>query len=274
MRSLLRLAEYQQQGRLVPVQRQPQLNVPPWAASFMRHYQRPEKPTLEHAYRQFAAQWKAEQGQADLPSVWQVRRFVSKVGEINRSRAYYVQLRSAWSRKTLLEKILFEMGIKPAGTIPALLDQICEQLAASRRPLILDEFDYCADKHGMIELVRDIYEGSQSSLLLVGEEQLPHKLKRFERFHGRVLSWLPAAAVSLADSRQLAAIYCPDIPLADDLLQHLVALSHGSVRRVSVNLVNVYDTALVEGMDSVDLAAWGQRPLYTGEAPRRHGSAA
>ncbi|BBF84912.1 DNA transposition protein [Aquitalea magnusonii] len=206
------------------------------------------------------------------PSGW--GKTTATVAVANRSRAYYVQLRSAWSRKTLLEKILFEMGIKPAGTIPALLDQICEQLAASRRPLILDEFDYCADKHGMIELVRDIYEGSQSSLLLVGEEQLPHKLKRFERFHGRVLSWLPAAAVSLADSRQLAAIYCPDIPLADDLLQHLVALSHGSVRRVSVNLVNVYDTALVEGMDSVDLATWGQRPLYTGEAPRRHGSAA
>ena len=84
VRSLLRLAEYQQQGRLAPAQRQPQLTVPPWAASFMRHYQRPEKPTLEHAYRQFAVQWQAEQGQADLPSVWQVRRFVSKVGEISR----------------------------------------------------------------------------------------------------------------------------------------------------------------------------------------------
>lgn len=84
VRSLLRLAEYQQQGRLAPAQRQPQLTVPPWAASFMRHYQRPEKPTLEHAYRQFAVQWQAEQGQAELPSVWQVRRFVSKVGEISR----------------------------------------------------------------------------------------------------------------------------------------------------------------------------------------------
>lgn len=204
------------------------------------------------------------------PSGW--GKTTATVAVANRSRAYYVQMRSAWNRKTLLEKILFEMGIKPTGTIPDLLDQISEQLAASRRPLILDEFDYAASKDGMIELVRDIYEGSQSSLLLVGEEMLPNKLKRHERFHGRVLSWLPAAPVSLDDARKLAAIYCPDITLADDLLSHLVTLSHGSVRRVSVNLVNVYDAALIEGWDQVDRSAWGDRPLYTGDAPKRRGN--
>lgn len=194
------------------------------------------------------------------------------VAVANRSRAYYVQMRSSWSRKDLLEKILFEMGIKPVGRTTQLLDQISEQLAASRRPLILDEFDYAASKDGMIELVRDIYEGSQSSLLLVGEELLPNKLKRHERFHGRVLNWLPAAPVTLDDARKLAAIYCPDVQLADDLLGHLVTLSHGSVRRVSVNLVNIQDAALIEGWDSIDRTQWGSRELYTGEAPKRRGN--
>lgn len=193
------------------------------------------------------------------------------VAVATRSRAYYVQMRSSWSRKDLLEKILFEMGIKPVGRTTLLLDQICEQLAASRRPLILDEFDYAAAKDAMVELVRDIYEGSQSSLLLVGEELLPNKLKKHERFHGRVLNWLPAAPVSLDDARLLAAIYCPDVTVADDLLQHLVALSHGSVRRVSVNLVNIQDTANIEAWGQVDMPLWGHRELYTGEAPKRRG---
>lgn len=203
------------------------------------------------------------------PSGW--GKTTATVAVANRSRAYYAQMRSSWTRKDLLEKILFEMGIKPAGRTTQLLDQICEQLAASRRPLILDEFDYAADKSGHVELVRDIYEGSQSSLLLVGEEMLPNKLKRFERFHGRVLSWLPAVAVSLDDVKKLAPIYCPDIDLAEDLLSHLVAISHGSVRRVTVNLVNVLDAALIEGWDSVDRKQWGERPLYTGDAPKRRG---
>ena len=72
------------------------------------------------------------------------------------------------------------MGIPAAKTTAANLDLICEQLAASQRPLILDEADYLVAKAGMVELVRDIYEGSQSPIMLVGEEMLPNKLKKYE----------------------------------------------------------------------------------------------
>ena len=131
------------------------------------------------------------------------------VAVANETRAYYVQLRSAWSKKTLLEKICFEMGLPPARTAAGCLDVICEQLAASQRPLILDEADYLVTHKGLVELVRDIYEGSQAPLMLVGEEMLPTKLKKFERFHGRVLAWVPAQPVDLADAEELAKVYAP-----------------------------------------------------------------
>ena len=123
------------------------------------------------------------------------------VAVANHSNAYYVQLRSAWSKKTLLEKVCFEMGIPAPKTTAACLDAICEQLAASQRPLILDEADYLVSKAGMVELVRDIYEGSQAPVMLVGEEMLPNKLKRFERFHGRVLAWIPAQSAAFGRLR-------------------------------------------------------------------------
>ena len=129
----------------------------------------------------------------------------------NETRAYFVQMRSAWGRKALLEKIIVEMGAKPFGTIPQLLDQVCEQLAASGRMLMVDEFDYCVRNDGMIELIRDIYEGSQSTLLLLGEEMLPQKLKRYERFHSRVLSWIPAQPITPADAALLVPIYAPGV---------------------------------------------------------------
>lgn len=172
----------------------------------------------------------------------------------NENRAYFVQMRSAWGRKALLEKILLEMGAKPHGTIPQMLDQVCEQLATSGRMLMIDEFDYCVRTDGMIELVRDIYEGSQATLLLLGEEMLPTKLKKWERFHSRILSWIPAQPISLNDAAQLAPIYCPGIHVATDLLEQLVKLSGGSVRRVSVNLAAIYETAAVEGWESVTRA--------------------
>lgn len=202
------------------------------------------------------------------PSGW--GKSTATMAVANQTRAYYVQMRSSWTRKDLLQKMLFEMGVKHAReTMTGLLDMVCEQLATSQRPMILDEFDYAAESKSSIELIRDIYEGSQGSLLLVGEELLPNKLKRYERFHGRVLSWLPAVPVSINDARLLAPIYCKDVQVHDDLLLHLVELAAGSVRRVSVNLVNIRDTALIQGWDSVDLATWGNKPLYTGDAPRR-----
>lgn len=185
------------------------------------------------------------------------------------TRAYFVALRSAWSRKTLLEKILVEMSIKPAGTVPHMLDQVCAQLAASNRMLIIDEFDYATQRDSMVELVRDIYEGSQATLLIIGEEMLPQKLKKWERFHSRVLSWIPAQPVSLSDARALAPIYAPGVEIAECMLEHLVKLSAGSVRRVSVNLANIADAAATEGWVRVTLADWAKRPLYTGDAPRR-----
>lgn len=187
----------------------------------------------------------------------------------NENRSYFVQVRSAWSRKSLMEKILLEMGAKPHGTIPQMLDAVCAQLATSGRMLMLDEFDHCTRTDSMVELVRDIYEGSQATILLLGEELLPEKLKKWERFHSRILSWIPAQPVSLADARALAPIYCPGVAVADDLLDHLIGQSGGSVRRVSVNLAAICEAAAVEGWEAVGLREWGSRPIYTGEAPRR-----
>lgn len=190
----------------------------------------------------------------------------------NQTQAYYVQIRSAWSKKTLLEKICFEMGLPIAKNAAACLDAICEQMAASQRPLILDEADYLLNKNGMVELVRDIYEGSQAPILLVGEEQLPSKLKKFERFHGRVLSWIPAQPVTQADAEILASVYAPNLRIDADLLKHMVEIAHGSVRRVTVNLVNLSEAAAVHGYDYANLASVGKMQgfeFYMGEVPKR-----
>lgn len=187
----------------------------------------------------------------------------------NEANAYYVQMRSAWTRKALLDKILCEMGITPLPTVAQMLDQICAQLAASRRALIIDEFDYAAEKGNMVELIRDIYEGSQVPILLVGEERLPQKLKRFERFHGRVLAWVAAQPVSLDDTRKLAEIYAHGLAISEEVLSELVRMAHGSVRRVCVNLTNILEHANTMGWAAVGMADLKEVSLFTGEAPAR-----
>lgn len=202
------------------------------------------------------------------PSGWG-KTFATNVLAIE-NRAYYVQMRSAWRSKTLLEKILFEMGVKhPKTTVPALLDLVCEQLSASRRTLILDEFDYATKSDSLIELARDIYEGSQGSLLIVGEELLPKKLERWERFHSRVLTWAPAQRVTVDDAGKLAEIYAPGLEIDIDVLERLVELSNGSVRRVSVNLTQLHEHSMTYGLDGVRLADLDSVAIFTGRSPDR-----
>jgi len=177
-------------------------------------------------------------------------------------RGYYVQVRSAWNRKTLLAKILAEMSIEPERTIPDMLDQVADQLRSSRRPLIIDEFNNCLRSDSMIELVRDIYEASHGTMLLVGDKRIPARLKTWEAFDSRVLARIEAASVSMDDARKLLPIYCKGVTVADDLLEHVVARAAGSVRRVCVNLARIHEEAMMQAESEMTLALWGDRELY------------
>jgi putative transposase len=77
-RSLVRFVEYQKSSSLVPKVRERDMSVPDWASAFMSYYQRPEKPTVEHAYHLFCQSY-----QGDLPSIHKVRRFLAKVGAVS-----------------------------------------------------------------------------------------------------------------------------------------------------------------------------------------------
>ena len=81
VRSLIRFVEYDRSSALTPRHRSRDMSVPDWAPTFLGYYQKPEKPTVEHAYRSFAIEWAASQA-GGMPSIWQVRRFLDKVGKV------------------------------------------------------------------------------------------------------------------------------------------------------------------------------------------------
>lgn len=187
----------------------------------------------------------------------------------SQTRAYYIQMQSLWTRRSFLEAVAREMGLAPSANLPHLAGQIAEQLVQSGRPLIIDEADVLAERDGGAGLIKDLYESTLGTILLIGEEKLPQKLVRHERLHGRVLDWVGAQPASLADARALVRIYAPGLDLADDLLNELVARAKGSVRRLAVNLDRIRGEAKTLGWCQVDLALWGNRAIYTGEPPTR-----
>lgn len=188
----------------------------------------------------------------------------------NRTNAYYVQATSIGTKKSFLESVLREMTIPAATTANDMLGQIAEELAKSGRPLIIDEFDHLAVGN-KIEMVRDIYESSQGTILIIGEEMLPKKLERWERFHGRVHSWVPAQAANAADAALLAAIYASKVSIESEVLEQLVGAVRGSTRRTCTNLEMLGQRALECGMRQVGMADIEQllpHGFITGQSPK------
>lgn len=187
-------------------------------------------------------------------------------------RAYYVEVRRIWNRNAFLESILLQMGISfDKLSMPKKLSLICEQLGASGRPLIIDEFDNIVDRSNpaeYLELVRDIVDGSQGAVIIIGEERLPQKLVKYERFHNRILSWYQAVPADLGDCRILAQFYYPELQIHDDLLASIHSQTKGITRRICINLDAVAREAADRGISQISLAEWGGRSFHTGEPPK------
>ena len=184
-------------------------------------------------------------------------------------RGYRVECCDHWTRKSLLQAILFEMSIPAKGSINDMFVNVVEQLKNSRRPLILDEADHVA-KASMIEMVRNIMDKSGVPVILSGEEMLVKKLEQWERAHSRILKPVPALPADMNDLTLLANIYCPGVQISSDWLAELHKQTGGNTRRVVVNLNRAKNEAgYLSG--KIDLATWGERGWYTGKtpAPRR-----
>lgn len=62
----------------------------------------------------------------------------------NTFNAYQVQAQSTWAKKSLCESILIELGLKVKGRIDQMVRDISREIAATGRPLLIDETDHPA----------------------------------------------------------------------------------------------------------------------------------
>jgi len=186
----------------------------------------------------------------------------------HKARAFYVEVGETWTRKKFCQALLTELGGNPRGSVADLVEQIIERLSLVQRPVIIDEADHVV-KRGYIDLIREIHDKTTGTIILIGEELLPHKLLAFERVHNRMLDWGQAEPAGADDAGHLARLFAPRVTIHDDLLQRIAQQSDGRVRRICVNIERVREFAAVEGYAAVGLAEWGDQPLHTGQPPAR-----
>ena len=190
----------------------------------------------------------------------------------HKHKAAYVEVGDSWTKKKFCENVLRELGGAVSGTIADMVERIIELLVDRDQPapLIIDEADYIIER-GLAGLVREIHDKSGAPIILIGEELLPNKLEKIERFHNRILSWVPAEPSSMGDLKHLARMYCPGVQISPALAQQIYDNSDGRARRICVQLVAVHEAAKRKGLSEIDLTDMADQQLYTGRAPIRRG---
>ena len=187
-----------------------------------------------------------------------------------KTNAFYVQVKSTYTKKAFAQALLREMSIPMPNTLSDMMELASAELAKTGRPLIIDEFDHLVHS-SKVEMVRDLYESSQGTFLIIGEELLARKLEKWERFHGRVLNWVPALPSDLTDAIELSRIYAPSINIDREVLEQLIVAVRGSTRRVSTNLEMLHENALEVGVKQVsskELNLILPHGFVTGESPK------
>lgn len=187
----------------------------------------------------------------------------------NKTGGPRIEIGDSWTKKTLVSAILKELGLRePKGTVADLTEQVIIRLAEPEHPpLFIDEADKLVDK-GMVELVREIQEGAQIPIILIGEELLPQKLMKIERVHNRVLDWVAAQPADLEDTRKLAKLFCPALEIDDATLEAMRKASDGRARRIVTNLYRAREFAATRGLTA--LSSGGLVPeFFTGNPPAR-----
>lgn len=185
-----------------------------------------------------------------------------------RIEACLVQCESSWTGAPLCRAILDELGVKPKNRIWEMSQQIQQTLSAENIPLIIDEADFMISRK-YVELIRDFYEKSQVPVILIGEEQMPSKLRQWERINGRLLERVAAEPLDDADFNALLAARCPDLQLAPDLEEAIKRASRGSARLIVNNLESVRMQARTRGLDGpVSRSDLGGFQLHDGIPPQ------
>lgn len=183
--------------------------------------------------------------------------------------AAYIEAKSIWTQRSLLEAIAEELGIvRFERTAPRLLRQIIEELNRVPRPLIIDEMDYLVKKQS-VEIIRDIHDATPAAILMIGEGALPAKLKEWERFDNRILVATAAEPSSAADALLLRDHYGFAGIIADDLAIAFAERCKGVTRRIVTNLTEAARIAAAADATEINREWWGNRPVRNGDIPTR-----
>ncbi|UTV30194.1 AAA family ATPase [Photobacterium atrarenae] len=181
----------------------------------------------------------------------------------NQVNGVYVSARAHDTTISLTSRIVEELGAPPMYRISKCVDYIIEQMSMFERPLFIDEADYLMNDTRMLETVRDIYDGTEIPIILIGMDQIARRISTRKQFYNRISEWVEFRPADLEDVVTMADYLLDDgIKVDEELLDNLRMSSSGELRRITIGLSKIESLALANDLEIVTLDDWGDQPFH------------
>lgn len=168
-----------------------------------------------------------------------------------RKNALLLRAAQTWSKKSVLERLCFELGLDTQGGSGRMYDRILEELRREERIIIVDEIDALlrSEKVTVLELFRDIHDETSTVLYMIGMEEANSKLKRHRHYYSRVVEFVEFKPISRIDVEK----YCElsEVKIEADLIDHF-ASKYPNLRQIKVLLLRLENECEINGIESVN----------------------
>ena len=152
----------------------------------------------------------------------------------NRVDGIYLRAQRTWtSMASLLDALIFELGLPPTRFIHPMMKAVTKRLMEDPRMIFLDEIDYILKGKSMemLDVMRDIYDITGVPVVLIGMESSAVRIQARGRFARRISQWVEFNGIDLEDARVVAETLC-EVKIADDLLEYAYRQSKTNIDRI------------------------------------------
>lgn len=175
----------------------------------------------------------------------------------------YVRCYATDTASSFLARVMNEMGAEPLFPLRKMVDYIVRTMNERSLALFVDEADHIVGQAKTMETIRDLYDSTEQPVVLIGMEEIARRISHRKQLFNRISEWVEFKAADIEDVHLFATeLLDSRLNVAEDLLDHIRAKSGGEVRRILIALEKIERALLASDEAFIDLASWGDRPLF------------
>lgn len=146
----------------------------------------------------------------------------------NKHDCPYIRATDIMSRRSLLSKIVAELGVAPDFRTDDLFNQAVDFLIDHPTTIIIDEVDYLV-RGGMVEVLRDLNDVTNIPIVMIGMQRVDKKLRRFPHLFDRFATVVRFQTFGLDDIKKIAEQIC-EVRINDNGLRFIHERGQGKFR--------------------------------------------